>query len=241
MRPVQADAIIVDIQGSLQQEADPRRAEREQRYFKGTIRSHGLTVPRSRAIARDVYRRHRGALTVDGWLYLSERLLATAWFEQWTVGLYLVQLVRPSPSEALFDTYERWLGAHVGNWAHCDDLSASLIGPVLVGLPHLVGRLRSWTASENRWVRRGAAVSLVIPARRGLFLETVLAIAQSVLEDDDDLVRKGYGWMLREAAKAHRAEVTAFLEREVRRVPRIAFRYAIEKFPAVERKRLMAL
>ena len=55
------------------------------------------------------------------------------------------------------------------------------------------------------------------------------------------MVQKGYGWLLKEAAKTHRPEVTSFLEQNVHLMPRTAFRYAIELFPPAERKRLMAL
>jgi 3-methyladenine DNA glycosylase AlkD len=116
-----------------------------------------------------------------------------------------------------------------------------LIGDVLIAKLALVRRLMPWTKSENRWLRRGAAVSLVVPARRGLYVRESLVIARALLDDKDDLVQKGFGWLLKEAAREHRAEVTAFLERNVRHIPRTAFRYAIELFPPTERKRLMAL
>lgn len=235
------DKIAAEVNSKLRDAADPVRAENEQRYFKETIRSHGVTVPGSRAIGKEIYRRERENAVVEEWLALGERLLATGWLEQGTVGLQCVELARPPASEELFDTYERWMGAHVGNWAHCDFLSTDLLSRLLIELPDLVARLSGWTASDNRWVRRGAAVSLVIPARKGLFLDEALAIAEALLDDDDDLVQKGFGWMLREAAKEHQAAVTGFLEREVGRMPRTAFRYAIEKFPKDERKRLMSL
>lgn len=238
---MEADTVLADIQRKVEEQADPVRAENEQRYFKGTIRCHGLSVPKSLAIARDVYRLHRRALGPDEWFDLGERLLGTGWFEEGTIGLEIVQRLPLPPTETLFDTCERWLDTYVGNWAHCDKLCTGLIGPVLIELPRLVKRLPPWTDSENRWMRRGAAVSLVIPARRGLFSNEALAIALALLEDGDDLVQKGYGWMLREAAEAHRPAVTAFLERHVGRMPRTAFRYAIEKYPPDERKRLMAL
>lgn len=235
------NTFIAEITRRIEEQADPGRAENEQRYFKGTIRSHGLRVPASRAIGRDLYREHRKELSPEEWLGLGERLLATGWFEEGHAGLELVRRLRLPPSQALFATYERWLGTYVGNWAHCDDLCGHLIGSVLVELPELVERLQPWTASENRWLRRGAAVSLLAPARKGLFLQEALSIARSLIEDRDDLVQKGFGWMLREAATEHRGEVTAFLEEEAGRMPRTAFRYAIEKFPPDERKRLMAL
>lgn len=229
-----------EIRAELRELADPIRAENEQRYFKGTIRSVGVTLPKSQKLAREILQAHRDE-PPDAWLKLADRLLAGGWFEEGVIGLYIVKLRRPPATDVLFDTYERWLGSYVGNWAHCDSLCGSLIGPVLVERPRLVKRVMRWTGSTNRWMRRGAAVSLLMPARQGLFLAEALRIAEALLDDDDDLVQKGFGWMLREQAETHRPEVTAFLEWHVDRMPRTAFRYAIEKYPTTERKRLMAL
>jgi len=198
-------------------------------------------VPKCQTLARDVLRVHQNELTDDLWLSLGERLLATGWFEEGTVGLHIVELLNLPAAESLITTYERSLGTYIGNWAHCDKLCTGLIGPILVDLPLLVERIEGWTASPNRWVRRGAAVSLVIPARSGLFVDESLRIAEALLGDGDDLVQKDFGWMLREQADTRRPQVAAFLERHVQRVPRTAFRYAIEKFPPSERKRMMAL
>jgi len=76
-----------------------------------------------------------------------------------------------------------------------------------------------------------------VPARKGAFLEECLEIASLLLEDGDDLVRKGYGWMLKEASRTHQDEVFAFVIQHKARMPRTALRYAIEKMPP-ERKRL---
>jgi 3-methyladenine DNA glycosylase AlkD len=238
---VNTQHIVRDVRRRLKAQADPKRAEGERRYFKETIRSYGVTVPQSQALAKEVFREHADELSEGDWLALAEALLATGWFEEGTVGLSLVERARPAPSDALFATYARWLEMYVGNWAHGDDLCGSLVGRLLLERPALARRLRPWTKSKNRWLRRGAAVSLTGPARRGLFLEEALGIAEALLGDNDDLVQKGYGWLLREAAKTHEAEVTAFLERHVARIGRTAFRYAIEKYPPDERKRLMAL
>jgi 3-methyladenine DNA glycosylase AlkD len=235
------DAIAADVRREIIAEADPKRAEGEQRYFKGTIRNRGLSVPKCQKLARAVYGRHKTELSQDEWFALAEQLLASGWHEEGTVGLELARRSKPRESAQLFDTYERWLRTYVGNWAHCDDLCTQMIGSVIAAKPALVRRLKPWTKSENRWVRRGAAVSLVAPARRGDFLPESLAIARALLADDDDMVQKGFGWLLKEAAKEHRPEVTVFLEQSVRRMPRTAFRYAIELFPPGERKRLMAL
>jgi 3-methyladenine DNA glycosylase AlkD len=238
---VKTPALAAEVRRRIIADADPARAAGERRYFNEAIRNRGLSVPKCQALARAIYREHRAELTQDEWFALAEKLLAGGWHEEGTIGLDLARRSKPQPSVELFDRYERWLGTYVGNWAHCDELCTHMIGDVLAARPALVRHLTPWTKSKNRWLRRGAAVSLVVPARRGDFLRESLAIARALVADQDDLVQKGYGWLLKEAAKQHRPEVTAFLEQHVRRMPRTAFRYAIELFPSAERKRLMAL
>jgi len=90
---------------------------------------------------------------------------------------------------------------------------------------------KCWTKSPNRWMRRAAAVSLIIPAKHGKFLKESLEIADILLTDSDDMVQKGYGWLLKEASRKHRTEVYDFVIRNKRSMPRTALRYAIELLP----------
>jgi len=46
-------------------------------------------------------------------------------------------------------------------------------------------------------------VTLVLPARKGRLLDDVLEIADLLLNDSDDLVQKGYGWMLKETGPSN--------------------------------------
>jgi len=88
-------------------------------------------------------------------------------------------------------------------------------------------------------VRRAAAVTLILPARKGLFLHEVFAICTSLLTDPDDLVQKGYGWLLKEASRRHPKEVFAFVMRHKKTMPRTALRYALEKMPEPFRRQAM--
>jgi 3-methyladenine DNA glycosylase AlkD len=88
-------------------------------------------------------------------------------------------------------------------------------------------------------MRRAAAVSLIIPARHGKFLDEILEIADILLLDQDDLVQKGYGWMLKAASQAHLHEIFAYVMRKKAIMPRTALRYAIEKMPKELRMRAM--
>lgn len=65
-----------------------------------------------------------------------------------------------------------------------------------------------------------------------MFLNDIFEIADILLLDKDDLVQKGYGWMLKAASEAHRQEVFDYVMSKKEVMPRTAFRYAIEKMPA---------
>ncbi len=93
--------------------------------------------------------------------------------------------------------------------------------------------------SPNRWVRRAAAVSLIIPAKNGKFLRDVFQIADILLLDKDDMVQKGYGWMLKVASQAHQQEVFRYVLTHKAAMPRTALRYAIEKMPKELKKKAM--
>jgi 3-methyladenine DNA glycosylase AlkD len=97
--------------------------------------------------------------------------------------------------------------------------------------PEYLGKLKIFATSGNRWMRRAAAVSLIVPARKGKFLSDILEISDILLLDKDDLVQKGYGWMLKAASQSNQQAIFEYvMERKVN-MPRTALRYAIEKMP----------
>jgi 3-methyladenine DNA glycosylase AlkD len=89
------------------------------------------------------------------------------------------------------------------------------------------------------WVRRAAAVGFILHARRGRRLGAVYRIARRLLGDDEDLIHKATGWLLREAGKTDAKRLKAFLLAHGSRVPRTTLRYAIERFPERDRLRIL--
>lgn len=81
-------------------------------------------------------------------------------------------------------------------------------------------------------MKRAAAVTLIVPARKGQFLSDIFGIADILLTDKDDMVQKGYGWMLKAASEVHEREVFDYVGSRKAVMPRTALRYAIEKMPA---------
>lgn len=79
---------------------------------------------------------------------------------------------------------------------------------------------------------------MIIPARKGLFLDDVFEIADILLLDKDDLVQKGYGWMLKASSETQKKSETYqkrvfdYVMKHKSVMPCTALRYAIEKMPA---------
>lgn len=84
---------------------------------------------------------------------------------------------------------------------------------------------------ENRWVKRASAVTLIISARNGKFFNDTFEIADRLLVDDDDLVQKGYGRMLKAVSEAYQMQVFEYVMKNKIIMQRTALRYAIEKMP----------
>ena len=139
-----------------------------------------------------------------------------------------------------FPRFERWLKKYVSNWGICDGVSVWLVGELLRQHPALILRTIPWRTSKNRWLRRAAAVSLIAPVRARQNLKDVFKCADALLVDEDDMVQKGYGWLLKEASNEYAQEVFNFVMKRKADMPRTALRYAIEKLPDVKRKRAMA-
>jgi len=133
----------------------------------------------------------------------------------------------------------RWLRDNVTNWASCDTLCNHALGSFIEQYPQEIEHLKRWTKHKNRWIRRGAAVTLILPARKGKFLSDIFEIAQLLLEDQNDLVQKGYGLLLKESSKKHQRQVFDFILKHKKTMPGTTLRYAIEKMPEKLRKEAM--
>jgi len=170
---------------------------------------------------------------------LCEELLKSDYTEEASIAFEWAYWLHNEYEPIDFIIFERWLNEYVNNWAKCDSLCNHAIGSFIEQYPHYIEHLKNWTRSKNRWLRRASAVTLIIPARQGKFLKDIFEIADSLLQDKDDLVQKGYGWMLKEASKMYQKEVYDYVLRNNKLMPRTALRYAIEKMPENLRRLVM--
>ena len=230
--------IISQIRADLKQNANEETRATTTRFFKEPIRTYGIKTPVARKIAKAYYKKISDKSKPEIFS-LCEELLSSDYMEEAVIAFEWSYNLRKQYEADDFAMFERWVGEYVNNWAKCDTLCNHTIGTFIDMYPQFIDPLKKWTASENRWYRRAAAVTLVLAARRGDLLDDVLEIADMLLTDEDDLVQKGYGWMLKEASKQRQQEIFDYVMRNREVMPRTALRYAIEKMPKELRSKAM--
>ena len=242
------ETIIKQIRQTLTDCRDAKSLTLADRFFKEgeAAKTHGVKMSEVNRIAKELFVQIKEypkqtifEMCEELWKsdYLEEAVIACNWSE--------ASHKKYEPSD--FIVFERWLNKYVNNWADCDTLCNHTIGDFVMMYPEYIVKLKEWAKSPNRWVRRGSAVTLIIPARKGLFLNDILEIADTLLLDTDDLVQKGYGWMLKAASLSEKTAKGKEIKDEIRKkhlmavfnyviknksvMPRTALRYAIEKMP----------
>lgn len=216
----------------LKDSIDPKTLQSSDRFFKPgeQAKVYGIKMTDVTKIAKEFYKEIDGQPKTQIF-ELCEQLWQSGYLEEAVIACEWAYSLRKKYAPEDFEVFERWLSVYVDNWASCDTLCNHTIGTFVEQYPQYISRLKAWTKSDNRWVRRGAAVTLIIPARKGLFFGDILEIATSMLCDRDDMVQKGYGWMLKAASQAYCEEVFNFVVANKSTMPRTALRYAIEKMP----------
>jgi 3-methyladenine DNA glycosylase AlkD len=73
-----------------------------------------------------------------------------------------------------------------------------------------------------------------------MFLSEIKRLSNVLLFDQDDIVQKGLGWLLRETAKADAKRTVPYLMSIRKRAPRLVLRTACETLPVDVRKKILA-
>lgn len=227
-----------ELERELAAVADPKRAKNSAWFFKTGKGEYGegdrflgIPVPIQRKIAL----RYR-------YLTLNDiaHLLASKIHEHRLVALEILvaQYERSSgaDSERIFDFYLRQT-TRVNNWDLVDASAPYIVGEHLRTRPRNL--LYGLARSPVIWERRIAIVSTFAFMKHGQTRDTY-RIAEILLRDKHDLIRKATGWALREAGKISRPALTTFLRKHYASLARTTLRYAIEHFSVEERKSILA-
>ncbi|MDD4645422.1 MAG: DNA alkylation repair protein [Bacteroidales bacterium] len=223
--------IIDQLRNELRAAADEQSIQALKNFFKEDVKFYGIKNPTTEKIGKEIFKSIKNPSKKEVF-ELCEQLWQSGYMEESMIACHWSYAVHKQYEPCDFAVFERWISEYVTNWAACDTLCNHTVGDFVMRYPEYLSGLKLMAKSDNRWMRRASAVTLIIPARKGLFLPDIFEIADILLLDRDDLVQKGYGWMLKAASQAHEQEVFEYVISNKAVMPRTALRYAIEKMPA---------
>jgi 3-methyladenine DNA glycosylase AlkD len=222
--------IIKIIRQKLAQNSDEKTKISGQNFFKEKIKLYGVKTATVSKIGKEYFKTIKDKKKTEIF-ELCEELWRSGYMEESFIACNWSYYIRKNYEPNDFKLFEKWVNNYVSNWASCDTLCNHTVGVFVEMYPEFLAGLKKWAESKNRWMRRASAVSLIIPAKQGKFLKNIFEIADILLLDKDDLVQKGYGWMLKASSHAHQKEIFDYIIKKKAVIPRTALRYAIEKMP----------
>jgi 3-methyladenine DNA glycosylase AlkD len=225
---------IVTIQNELRRLGNKEIATHSQRYFKTGKGEYaegdkflGIRVP----VLRKVAGKYREIAIDEVSLLLNshfheQRLLAL---------LMLVDIFKRGSEKDRKKIYALYLDStkFINNWDLVDCSAGHIVGAYLQDADKKP--LYNLAKSSSLWKRRISIISTFHFINNNNFTDT-LKIAKMLLHDEEDLIHKAVGWMLREIGKRDSEAEERFLKKHYKIMPRTMLRYAIEKFPEEKRK-----
>jgi len=227
--------ILSNLRRDLKNNVDKKYLKTSFGFFKEEIKCFGVRSKITDALAKKYFLKIKD-LSKKEIFVLCEDLLISGTNEEEKIAFDWVYCLKKNFVPADFLVFEKWLKRYITNWGSCDDFCTHAFGEFIFNHPNFLPQVFKWTKSKNRWERRASAVVLIFGVRRGKFLSEIFKTSSVLIKDEDDLVRKAYGWALKEATKMFPKEIFAFVMKNKNQMPRVALRYAIEKLP-VEMKR----
>ena len=228
---------IRNIRKKLQQLGSEEKANVLQRFFKTGPGEYGegdvfigVGVPELRKLVKEY---------PDITLKESVQLLRSLIHEERMLALLiLVDKYSKGNESVKKKIYKLYLQntTYINSWDLVDSSAHHIVGDFLMDKnKDPIYRLAT---SKSLWERRIAILSTFHFIKHNNYSET-LKISKILLTDEQDLIHKVVGWMLREIGKRHIFAQETFLKKHYKRMPRTMLRYAIEKFPESKRQKYL--
>jgi len=231
--------IAAEIRRLLRDGGSAEHAEGVQWFFKDEIRSHGWYTAKLRSVAVRFRKKILKEFDLDFLVQVADKLFAGRVLEEKVFAVFLLEKLTEEFGDAEFRLFESWL-PRISSWADHDGLVHYLIAPMTAAKPNRAARVFRWAKSRNRWHRRAACIALIQGARHKMFFADIKRLSNLLLSDEDDMVQKGLGWLLRETAKADAKGTVPYLMRIRERAPRLVLRTACETLPADTKTKILA-
>jgi 3-methyladenine DNA glycosylase AlkD len=230
--------VAAEIRRALKSGGSAEHAGGVQWFFKDEVKSHGWYTAELRRAAIRLRRQVRKERGLDFLVKVADHLFSGSVLEEKVAAVFLLEKLDAEVGDREFEIFESWLD-RISSWADHDGLVHYLISPMVKAKPARTKAVFRWAKSRNRWRRRAACVALIRGARAKMFFPEITKLSDALLADEDDMVRKGLGWLLRETAKFDAKRAAPYLMKIRGRAPRLVLRTACETLPPAVRRRIL--
>jgi 3-methyladenine DNA glycosylase AlkD len=237
-RRIKPATVAAQIRQALADGGSTEHAAGVQWFFKEEIKSNGWYTADLRKAMRHYRKEILGEHDLEFLVNVADELFSGQVLEEKIAAVFLLEKMDAQFGPREFRLFESWLD-RISSWADHDGLVHSVIAPMVVANPERVKDVCRWSKSRDRWHRRAACVALIRGARAKMFFPEIVKLSDSLLADQDDMVRKGLGWLLRETAKFDAKRTVPYLMKIRGQAPRLVLRTACETLPQPERKRIL--
>jgi 3-methyladenine DNA glycosylase AlkD len=223
--------VAAQVRQALRDGGSSKHASGVQWFFKDEIKSHGWYTGALRRAVRLIRRQILEQHDFEFLTEVTDDLFSGSVLEEKVAAVFLLEKLDAQCSDREFLMFEGWLD-RISSWADHDAVVHDLIAPMVIAQPARTKNIFRWAQSRNRWHRRAACVSLIRGTRQKMFFPEIVRLSNLLLNDEDDMVQKGLGWMLRETAKFDAKRTVPYLMKIRARAPRLVLRTACETLPA---------
>jgi 3-methyladenine DNA glycosylase AlkD len=237
-RKITASRAAAEIRRVLKDGGSAEHAADVQWFFKEEIKSHGWYTTALRKAAVQCRRSLVGEHGMDFVVEVANQLFSGRNLEEKVFAVLLLENQTKNLGDDEFQRFASWLD-RVSSWADHDALVHDLLGPMVAADPARCRGVFLRAKSPNRWRRRAACVALIRGTRERRFFDEIVRLSNQLLQDEDDMVQKGLGWLLRETAKADPARAVPYLIKIRKIAPRLVLRTACETLPMAMRNRVL--
>ena len=183
-------------------------------------------------------------LSLEECIELAEKFIRSGNSISIHMGIHLLYLRREELDHTHFGHFDEFLDHFVG-WGNADHFCVgrgSVLQPMLEKYPEkVIELLRKWNQSDNKWKRRASVVVFTRSiAKSGRYIDEALALCENLIWDEEDLVRKGVGWALKDNMRADKERVLEYVKSLRKRgASSVITLYAIRDLKGNEREEVL--
>ncbi|MEM4704576.1 MAG: DNA alkylation repair protein [Candidatus Bathyarchaeia archaeon] len=240
---MRVERLYAEVVRELERRADVKGIEKEMRFHRTVgagFKCYGIGAPEFKKIAAK-FRRAFKELSFEERFELARKFFSSGYGGQMSFGTVLLKLNTKEMTPADFGILDE-VGGYLNNWGTVDGFCIDVLQPLLLKYPkEVLELLKKWNKSESLWKRRASVVTFTRKiGASGRFTSEALELCDRLVWDEEDLVRKGVGWALKDCMRGDKERVKRYVK-DLRRkgVSAVITLYAIRDLKGKEREEIL--